>query len=78
MTKPGRAAATTQDVDREFRAHVAQMTAGLAPTAFATAWADWAMHLALSPAKQGELHQHAMQRAQDTWKATAPRRPSGC
>ncbi len=58
---------TTQDFDREFRAQVAQMTAGLAPTAFTNAWADWASHLALSPAKQQELQQHALQRAQDTW-----------
>ena len=57
----------TQDFDREFRAQVAEMTAGLAPTAFATAWADWAMHLALSPARQRELQQHVMERAQDTW-----------
>ena len=67
MTKPGRPVASTQTIDREFRAQVAQMTAGLAPTAFATAWADWAMHLALSPARQSELRQQAMERAQDTW-----------
>ena len=42
MTKPHKPAPTTQDVDRDFRAQVAQMTAGLAPTAFTTAWADWA------------------------------------
>jgi len=66
MTKTSKPAPTTQDFDREFRAQVAQMTAGLAPTAFTTAWADWAMHLALSPAKQRELQQHAMERAQDT------------
>ena len=58
---------TTQDFDREFRAQVAQMTAGLAPTAFTTAWADWAAHLALAPGKQAELQRHAMERAQDTW-----------
>jgi polyhydroxyalkanoate synthase len=62
-TKP---APTTQDFDREFRAQVAQMTAGLAPTAFTTAWADWAMHLALSPAKRQELRQQAMVCANDT------------
>ena len=67
MTKPHKPAPTTQDFDREFRAQVAQMTAGLAPTAFTTAWADWAMHLALSPAKQSELQQHATERAHDTW-----------
>jgi polyhydroxyalkanoate synthase len=67
MTTTTKPAPTTQDFDREFRAQVAQMTAGLAPTAFTTAWADWAMHLALSPAKQRELQHHAMERAQDTW-----------
>jgi polyhydroxyalkanoate synthase len=56
-----------QDFDREFRAQLAQMTAGMAPTAFTTAWADWAMHLALSPAKQMEMQQQLLQRAQDTW-----------
>lgn len=56
-----------QDFDREFRAQLAQMTSGLAPTAFTTAWADWAMHLALSPAKQMELQQQLLERAQDTW-----------
>jgi polyhydroxyalkanoate synthase len=68
MTKASKPTAPTpQDFDREFRAQVAQMTAGLAPTAFTTAWADWAMHLAMSPAKQSELYRHAMERAQDTW-----------
>jgi len=67
MAKTTKPAPTTQDFDREFRAQVAQMTAGLAPTAFTTAWADWAMHLALSPAKRRELQRHAMARANDTW-----------
>jgi polyhydroxyalkanoate synthase len=66
MANTTKSAPTTQDFDREFRAQVAQMTAGLAPTAFTTAWADWAMHLALSPAKQSELQRHAMERAKDT------------
>jgi len=68
MTHPGRPVPTTQDIDRDFRAQMAQMTAGLAPTAFATAWADWAMHLALAPAKQSELRRHAAERALDTWR----------
>ncbi len=67
MNKTIRPAPTTQDFDREFRAQMAQMTAGLAPTAFTTAWADWATHLALSPAKRRELQRHAMLRANDTW-----------
>ena len=57
----------TQDFDREFRAQMAQMTAGLAPTAFTTAWADWAMHLALSPARRAELRQQSLECANDTW-----------
>ncbi len=67
MAKTTRHAPTTRDFDRQFRAQLAQMTAGLAPTAFATAWADWAMHLAQSPARQGELQREALKRAQDTW-----------
>ena len=55
------------DFDREFRAQLGQMTAGLAPTAFTTAWADWAMHLMQAPARQAELQQQAAQLAQDTW-----------
>jgi len=58
---------STKEFDREFRAQIAQMTAGLAPTAFTTAFADWAMHLALSPAKQQELRRHALERMHDTW-----------
>jgi polyhydroxyalkanoate synthase subunit PhaC len=58
---------TSQDFDRDFRAQVAQMTAGMAPTAFTTAWADWISHLALSPSKQRDMQQDAMTRAADTW-----------
>ncbi|MFO1220108.1 MAG: alpha/beta fold hydrolase [Burkholderiaceae bacterium] len=67
MSTPAKAAPSSHDFDREFRAQLAQMTAGLAPTAFATAWADWAMHLALAPAKRQALREHALERAQDTW-----------
>jgi polyhydroxyalkanoate synthase len=67
MAKTNKLAPTTQEVDRDFRAQVAQMTAGMAPTAFTTAWADWVSHLALSPSKQRELQRHAMVRATDTW-----------
>ena len=67
MTESSKPAPTAQDSDREFRAQVAQMTAGLAPTAFTTAFADWVTHLALSPAKRSELQSHAMERTADTW-----------
>ncbi len=67
MTTKSNPAPTARDFDREFRAQVAQMTSGLAPTAFSTAWADWAMHLALAPAKQLELQHQVLERVQDTW-----------
>jgi len=67
MTHTNKRAPTTQDIDRDFRAQVAQMTAGLAPTAFTTAWADWITHLALSPSKRREWQRNAMVRASDTW-----------
>jgi polyhydroxyalkanoate synthase len=67
MTTKTKTTPSSQDFDREFRAQVAQMTAGLAPTAFTSAWADWAMHMALAPAKRAELRQDALVRAQDTW-----------
>ncbi len=67
MAKTTRRTPTTEDFDRDFRAHLSQMTAGLAPAAFTTAWADWATHLALSPARQRELQKQALERAQDTW-----------
>ena len=64
--KPG-SLPTHQDFDREFRAQLAQMSTGLAPTAFTTAWADWAMHLAQSPGRQTEIQQEALGRVADTW-----------
>ena len=67
MAKTRKPDLDAQDFDREFRAQMAQMTAGLAPTAFTTAWADWAMHLALSPTKQSALQHEALGRALDTW-----------
>ena len=57
----------TNDLDREFRAQLAKLTGGISPTAFVNAWADWASHLALAPARQGELQRQTLQRAQDTW-----------
>ncbi|CAD5375166.1 Polyhydroxyalkanoic acid synthase [Rubrivivax sp. A210] len=57
---------STKELDREYRAQLAQMTGGMALSSFTTAWVDWVTHLALSPAKQQELRQHAMERATDT------------
>jgi polyhydroxyalkanoate synthase len=49
------AASSMQDVDRAVRAGIARLTGGLAPSALAGAYFDWAVHLATSPGKQFEL-----------------------
>ncbi len=51
---------STQDVDRAFRSGLARLTGGLAPSALAGAFFDWAVHLAASPGKQLELAGRAM------------------
>ncbi len=47
--------ATSEAVDEALHAGVARLTGGISPAALATAWADWAVHLAFSPGKQAEL-----------------------
>jgi polyhydroxyalkanoate synthase subunit PhaC len=46
---------SAQDIDRAVRAGIARLTAGLAPSALAGAFFDWAVHLAASPGKRLEL-----------------------
>jgi polyhydroxyalkanoate synthase len=54
-----------QDFDRTVRGQMAQMTGGLALSAFSAAWMDWMTHLAQSPGRQMELQQQALGRAAD-------------
>jgi polyhydroxyalkanoate synthase len=54
-------------LDRQMRSHLGRMTAGLAPNAYTSAWIDWSLHLASSPARQMEIAQQALQRAADAW-----------
>src|SRR5712691_2760916 len=49
-----------QEVDRAVRAGIARLTGGIAPTAVAGAFLDWAVHLAASPGKQLNLVGQAM------------------
>ena len=44
-----------RDLDRAFRASLAPFTSGLAPSALAGAYLDWAVHLIASPGKRLEL-----------------------
>ena len=43
------------DIDRSMHAALARLTGGLSPAAIASAWWDWAIHLAGSPGKQAQL-----------------------
>ncbi|MAU43912.1 MAG: poly-beta-hydroxybutyrate polymerase [Yangia sp.] len=58
-------------IDRAFHATLGSLTGGLSPMALATAWYDWAVHLAGSPAKQAELHEKAVANAARALQAGA-------
>tara|TARA_R110000868_G_scaffold411515_1_gene704935 strand:+ start:2960 stop:4750 length:1791 start_codon:yes stop_codon:yes gene_type:complete len=63
----GKAPSVYAEIDRAVHAGVARMTAGLAPSMFAEAWMDWAVHLAVSPGKQLELFEEFTRGAQAIW-----------
>jgi polyhydroxyalkanoate synthase len=49
--------------DRIAHARLGRMTAGLSPASLGAAYLDWAVHLAVSPGKQGELWLKAWRKA---------------
>lgn len=49
----------SSDLDRFMHAAIGRLTLGLSPAAMLTAYQDWLIHLALSPAKQLELAEKA-------------------
>jgi polyhydroxyalkanoate synthase len=65
------AAPSADDIDRAFRAALGKLTGGLSPTAYLTAWTDWATQLAASPGRAWEMQQDAARRALDTWTFAA-------
>lgn len=71
MTDPRPAGPDAEPLDRQMRSQLGRMTAGLAPNAYTSAWVDWSLHLASSPARQLELAQQALQRAADAWSFAA-------
>jgi polyhydroxyalkanoate synthase subunit PhaC len=64
-------APTLTELDYAFRAALGQASGGLSPTAFMTAWFDWAVQLAASPGRQMELAQDALHRSLDAWTFAA-------
>ncbi len=50
-------------IDRLLHANEAQLTSGLSPSSALMAYLDWAIHLANSPGKQGELFQNAWRKS---------------
>ncbi len=50
-------------MDHATRAGMARMTGGLSPAAIAQVWADWAIHMAISPGKQALLATKAARKA---------------
>ena len=59
--------------DDRVRARMSRTMMGLSPIALALAGADWAMHLATSPGKQGELGHYAMRLANQRTLASMKR-----
>ncbi|MBO6531343.1 MAG: polyhydroxyalkanoic acid synthase [Erythrobacter sp.] len=67
-------------IDRTVRANASRYTGGLSPIGLWLAYADWAMHLAASPGKQGHLRVKAVRKAIRylTWLGTALQRSGDC
>ncbi len=53
----------SRGLDTQWHAALAQLTGGISPTAVATAYVDWGLHLFGSPQKQSELLKVALQEA---------------
>lgn len=64
---------SAREVDEAVHDHLSQFTRGLSPISLALACADWAMHLAVSPGRQMELAERAMQLLQEEMQASARR-----
>ncbi|KPK30547.1 MAG: poly-beta-hydroxybutyrate polymerase [Betaproteobacteria bacterium SG8_40] len=63
MTESSRQPTHVFPVDRLLHANEAKLTAGLSPASALTAYLDWAVHLANSPGKQGELFEKAFRKS---------------
>jgi polyhydroxyalkanoate synthase subunit PhaC len=59
LSLPEKQRVIAKSIDAAFHAQLAKNTFGLSPISLALAYADWAMHLAVSPGRQLLLAQHA-------------------
>ena len=64
-------------LDRQFSAALARSTGSLSLAAMWLAYADWALHLMVSPGKQLDLMAQAAQHAQDWWPGAQGKEDSG-
>ncbi len=65
-----------ETMDRAAFAAIAEATHGLSPATLMQAWADWAMHLAVSPGKQTQLAAKAMRKYARLAGAAADTQPA--
>ena len=68
--------AVSKVIDEAFRTQLAKSSMGLSPISLALAYADWSMHLAVSPGRQMLLAQHAAALAQQNMASAFSRAPS--
>ncbi len=62
-------------LDDTVHAQLAHASMGLSPIALSLAFADWAMHLAVSPGRQMLLARRGMELSREAWsKALQPER----
>jgi polyhydroxyalkanoate synthase len=64
--------ATAKALDQHLHAAVARATGGLSPIALTSAWVDWSLNLAVSPGRQAELADLALQGAVQLATGKAP------
>ena len=62
-----------QGLDKEWHAAIGKMTGGISPTAVATAYVDWWLHLIGSPEKQSQLLENATRHWVDPQDRSDPR-----
>jgi len=65
-------------LDRLIHANQGRLTSGISPTSMLLAYVDWAIHLANSPGKQGELAKKALKKSGRFWTYAAKRLGTPC